>query len=278
MQRKSGLLTIMMKCLYLALSFGMMVTMGCVPTSKENAERLAFKSVTELEELLASPDSDDRFVNDSLVKVLSGEYSCKNKINFVETLIRHGGNVDYIDENGRSLLTMAISAKCIPLLKTLTKLGADLNLADRYSGETAILRACEYGLLDEVNFLLGEGADATLPDKHGRLPIHVASQNSSAVLKRVIASADSTVNSRCAHGLSALFYVLMSDLTVDEKNANIELLLTAGANPNYRLSGKPIPDSTVGVRAGFVYPSQGESPIEFAERIGPVSLADTLRR
>lgn len=83
-----------------------------------------------------------------------------------------------------------------------------------------------------VKSLLKAGADATLADNHGILPLHLASAiGDTGVMEMLLAAAPSTLNMGDVYGASALCYVARKG-----QNGVVSLLFSAGARDETILS------------------------------------------
>jgi hypothetical protein len=89
----------------------------------------------------------------------------------LDLLLKQGGNVRAVDNNGVGLLFLAAARKDPEGLSVLHKLienGIDINSRDS-SGRTALFYAARSGNAEMVQYLLDSGVDAYTPDKSGEM-------------------------------------------------------------------------------------------------------------
>jgi ankyrin repeat protein len=73
----------------------------------------------------------------------------------VPVLIRHGVALDAVDNMGRTALSHASGAGCMPIVKLIVRAGANIEIASN-SGETAIDFARGLQKTDVVSYLIAE--------------------------------------------------------------------------------------------------------------------------
>jgi ankyrin repeat protein len=93
----------------------------------------------------------------------------------IRALVRHGQDVNGLDESGVSPLTQAALMNDAALVRLLVSLGADPNRPDQ-NGETPLMHAAQmdYGTTDVIKALLAAGACRTALDKDGRTALELA--------------------------------------------------------------------------------------------------------
>ncbi len=98
-----------------------------------------------------------------------------NDIEYLEALTSSGADVNQRDRLGQAPITYIRGrSNSIEVLAELIARGADVNATDR-NGETPLFHAAMCGRLENVEHLLGAGADVTLDDRTDRMtPLHVA--------------------------------------------------------------------------------------------------------
>jgi len=99
---------------------------------------------------------------------------CKKKRK-LKKLIEKGANVDYSDEDGRSILMHAILAENsdLEIIKILVESGADINYQEQIGQKWSVLHfAVREGNVEIVNFLLGNNDIEIDPqDSFGNTPL-----------------------------------------------------------------------------------------------------------
>lgn len=96
----------------------------------------------------------------------------------------HHGVVQYLKACGgtisecklASLMTSAASTGDTRTMKRLIRWAGHVNVSD-FNGQTALHMAAMCGRLNVVNLLLKEGADATLVNRYGQIPLQIATAN-----------------------------------------------------------------------------------------------------
>ncbi|XP_078346978.1 uncharacterized protein LOC144632254 isoform X3 [Oculina patagonica] len=81
------------------------------------------------------------------------------------------------------LMTTAASTGDTKTLKRLIRWTGHVNVSD-FDGQTALHTAALYGRLNIVNLLLKEGADATLVNRYGQIPLQVAVDNGHTAVEK----------------------------------------------------------------------------------------------
>lgn len=115
----------------------------------------------------------------------------------------------------------------------LEKGGEDLEALNK-RGETCLYRAVSRGDKDIVQLLLDHGADPTERPPGSDSTLHIASyQGSKAILKYLVEKSQGQLEEPNSKGETPLYVALQR-----RHNSCIEILLEAGANPNYRPAGK----------------------------------------
>ncbi|GFR98462.1 ankyrin repeat protein [Elysia marginata] len=155
------------------------------------------------------------------------------KYRSVETLIRHGANVNFADCNGVTVLMKAVKQNPPIFSKLILESGAAINTQDN-RGNTALFHALEkyegsVDMEEKVSLLLRRGADVNHTNLAMKTPLMVATELKSDfknVLKTLLDS-QSDVNAQDVEGDTALHYAVSS---FDE--AKLEMLSSKGADMN----------------------------------------------
>uniref|UniRef100_A0A6C0C9F1 Uncharacterized protein n=1 Tax=viral metagenome TaxID=1070528 RepID=A0A6C0C9F1_9ZZZZ len=93
-----------------------------------------------------------------------------NDVENTNRLIRAGADINFIDENGKSLLYYAFAADQTDQIKTLMGNGIDLNARDM-NGETQFYKACDCYDYDYASFLISIGANINITNNDGKTPV-----------------------------------------------------------------------------------------------------------
>jgi len=82
-------------------------------------------------------------------------------------LIESGSDKFDFDDEGVSILDMAITYDNLEMVKYLIEQGIDINKTTRRSGFTALMAAACYGRIEIAKYLIENGADQELSDAKG---------------------------------------------------------------------------------------------------------------
>ena len=82
-------------------------------------------------------------------------------------LIENGANIDATDDEGVSVLDIAITYDNLEMVRYLVASGRDVNTTYRRSGFTPLMAAACYGRVEIAEYLLQQGADVTMADRKG---------------------------------------------------------------------------------------------------------------
>ncbi len=85
----------------------------------------------------------------------------------VMLLVEKGANKFDFDDEGVSILDMAVTYNNIEMLEYLLNEGADINQTQRRSGFTALMAATCYGRIEIIKILLAHGAKQDTKDMKG---------------------------------------------------------------------------------------------------------------
>ena len=94
----------------------------------------------------------------------------------VQTLLKHGAQVDLADPFGNTALMQAAAYGSTKAALLLIESGAKVN-EENQQGETALIKAAKTGNLEIVEILLEKGASPNLTDFTGRTALDHARQN-----------------------------------------------------------------------------------------------------
>lgn len=116
----------------------------------------------------------------------------------------------------------AYLSKCLGVVGTLLRSGADLELRDQ-NGFTALMHAVECCNEGVVKMLLTLGANAKISDNRGTTPLMKCGGESYTNIVKMLIESGADVNSKDKLGLTALIYNIAGEETV------VKMLLDAGA-------------------------------------------------
>ena len=145
-------------------------------SENESAKRANRSSKESLEDLPITSEGQEDQGNETDKKVDNMMYACINgHLGIVKSLLKHGFDVNTIDNSNNTALDYAIQNSSFEIVKTLLENGASLNLVKKEllkfktdHSVTALEFAARNGYLDMVKELLKAGAKAYKIDKYGR--------------------------------------------------------------------------------------------------------------
>lgn len=167
-------------------------------------------------------------------------------------ILDEGIDINSLDRDGRSSLSLAAENGWIDIVQTLTSRKADMNLQDNYGG-TPIWWASKWGHTIVVEHLLEQGAHCDTPDADGQSPLSISSQYGHLATARMLLEHGADPNSITHYGKTPLFFAVDNG-----QLAAVELLLDSGADVNYRNA-------------------QVESALQLAEKKEHKRIAEALR-
>jgi ankyrin repeat protein len=121
----------------------------------------------------------------------------------INLLIRKKTNLNVIDSNGNSLITLAIKYSHHGVLKLLITAGIDINNANHF-GETPAFIATWTGNYLGLSYLVENGANINKSDKTGQSPIHVALHNNNESILHLLFEYGADINIVDKYGNLAL--------------------------------------------------------------------------
>lgn len=148
-----------------------------------------------------------------------------NNISDVTELLAKGADPNTPDEDGNTLLIVAIRHKNAKLADVLVNAGAKLNLRNNY-GETAIMLASYNGLRDIVEKLYVKGAEI---NHNGWNPLIYAATNGHVDIVQLLLGGGVQINATSENGTTALMMAARSN-----HSDAVKVLLKNGADPNIR--------------------------------------------
>lgn len=106
----------------------------------------------------------------------SRDPNAKVDLDFVDSLIKNGANINCTDKHGQTLLHEVSRTWHIDVAKFLLELGADVNQADKY-GRTPLHVAAAVDYPEMVEILIKNGADRESLSNEKQTPVHYAAKN-----------------------------------------------------------------------------------------------------
>eukprot|EP00105_Crassostrea_gigas_P041955 XP_019926103.1 PREDICTED: transient receptor potential cation channel subfamily V member 1 isoform X2 [Crassostrea gigas] len=106
----------------------------------------------------------------------SRDPNAKVDLDFVDSLIKNGANINCNDKHGQTLLHEVCRTWHIDVAKFLLELGANVNQADKY-GRTPLHVAAAVDYPEMVEILIKNGADRESLSNEKQTPVHYAAKN-----------------------------------------------------------------------------------------------------
>ncbi|KAF5026432.1 hypothetical protein F66182_1497 [Fusarium sp. NRRL 66182] len=170
----------------------------------------------------------------------------------VVQLLEEGVDVDLLDMDGRSPLSLAAEHGWTNIVLALINRSASLDLKDAYGG-SPLWWASRYGHDNIVEHLLEHGAYIDTLDMDGQSPLSISTQHRHASTVKMLLTYGAYPNSATDYGKTALlFAVSAGQLDI------VELLVESGADINYKSP-------------------QGDTALSLAERHGCSKLLNVIR-
>jgi cytohesin len=155
----------------------------------------------------------------------------QGEIGSVKTLLNGNADVNAVDSGGRTPLYDA-AWRHIEIVNLLLNAGAQVNIAERKSGETPLHSAVLHDKLNIVEALLSAGADVNAKDKWGSTPLHFAASPGTAT---ALLKAKAKVNAVNSGGR-----IPLHDAAHRGMDQVVQTLLGAGADVNRNIDGTPL--------------------------------------
>jgi ankyrin repeat protein len=155
----------MKKSVYIIAVLALSLIISTAPACT-NAEKTA-ESETAIE---ASEETKSEISEEEMLEI-GGAISTRNLEKFKNAIA--GFDINARDENGKTILMIAVLSPCAEILEYLIENGADINVWD-YSTNTALLYAVGDGELYSVEILIENGADIDAKDGSGNTPLILA--------------------------------------------------------------------------------------------------------
>lgn len=255
-----------MKKVYAALAFLLAAASAVYGNAQD---KLLLKAVTQrnvtagrIQKLLkAGADVNAR--NEDGLSVLTLAISYGRNPEIISALIEAGANVN--DRDDDSPLAAAICENTSEVVRLLVKAGADVNARYGGLGQTALMLSVtsEY---EDTLILIEAGADVNARNDLGDTALmHASGEFSDPDTVKALIKAGADVNARSLDGSTALMWAAVIAEEEDMNRAMIELLVRSGANVNARDSmGRTALMYAAGNLQGVVG-MEGSSPVESAK-------------
>jgi len=110
-------------------------------------------------------------------------------IDDIEPLVRGGADINARNDEGLTLLQMAVRDRMADIAQTLLRLGADVNLKAQQGGYTALHFAADKGDEDMVDLLIAYKANPDITDSRKQSPLHIAAEGGEEeIVKKLVAA------------------------------------------------------------------------------------------
>src|SRR5690554_998225 len=181
-------------------------------------------------------------------------------INELEYFKTNDFNINFKDENGKSLLHFAVLGNAYEVIEELIRRGIDVNLVDNF-GESAFFDAARKAKLQIAKLLIINKANLNLANNLGERPIHLAASKGDRRFIDLLIEAKASLDAKTNDNLYPVHYAILngqidvikhllnnsnqSFLMLDENNNNllhyaaktsndllIYFLISEGINPN----------------------------------------------
>uniref|UniRef100_A0A665VP06 Ankyrin 3a n=1 Tax=Echeneis naucrates TaxID=173247 RepID=A0A665VP06_ECHNA len=178
----------------------------------------------------------------------------KNQMDIGTTLLEYGADTNAVTRQGISPIHLAAQEGSVDLVSLLLAKNANVNVCNK-SGLTPLHLAAQEDKVNVAEVLLNHGADVNPQTKMGYTPLHVACHYGNTKMANFLLQNRARVNGRTKNGYTPLHQAAQQGHT-----HIINLLLQHGASAN---------ELTV--------VSNGNTALSIAQRLGYISVVDTLR-
>ena len=129
--------------------------------------------------------------------------SCWAQPELVRRLLEHGADMSAKDEvEGSTSLHLAVGERQLEIVRTLLKNDADINIRDN-DGWTPLHLVSNSGHVDVVRFLLNHGADPKARNSYQQTPLHLASYQGNLEIARLLLEHGAEVDAEDEAGRTA---------------------------------------------------------------------------
>ena len=129
----------------------------------------------------------------------------RGHLNVAKSLIKHGADVNVVNKQNKTALTLAMERHCSAFVKLLLEKGADLHLKDNLENKTLLMEAAEKGFADVVQLLLEKGEDVNAREAiYGRTALMFAAASGSKETIKALLEKGADLNLATTEGQTAL--------------------------------------------------------------------------
>jgi ankyrin repeat protein len=147
-------------------------------------------------------------------------------LDIVKVLVDAGANINLKSKGEFSPLLYAVENKRKPIVEYLVSKGVNIDEKNGHLGNTALIKACEFGSLDIAKVLVDAGANINLKSKAGFTPLFYAVQkNHKPVVEYLISKGVNVDEKNGQEGSSALYQASYDGLL-----EIVTMLVDAGAD------------------------------------------------
>eukprot|EP00698_Gefionella_okellyi_P009498 TRINITY_DN241_c0_g1_i1.p1 TRINITY_DN241_c0_g1~~TRINITY_DN241_c0_g1_i1.p1 ORF type:complete len:841 (+),score=235.34 TRINITY_DN241_c0_g1_i1:96-2525(+) len=168
----------------------------------------------------------------------------KNRVDYVEFLLKHGANVDLPAGLGRTPLHVAVSEKLDTVCDVLVSHGANVNVADNIK-RTPLHLATLKGSNTMTKYLLSQRARVDARDRDNNCPIHYAASHGDAKMIELLLEAGASIDTAGNKGRTPLHLAVLRG-----HEPLVLLLLRKGAGSEVADDDGVLP-LTLAVKKGF---------------------------
>lgn len=130
----------------------------------------------------------------------------------VKFILANGGNVDGVDEDGRTALMMSLYRSQGPAALALIDANANLEVRDR-ENKAALMFAAQYGQVDAINAMVKRHVNLDAQNYNGATALIFAADRSQAEAARALKAAGASTTLRDRRGRSALDFATAKHAT-----------------------------------------------------------------
>ena len=154
----------------------------------------------------------------------------------VRFLLEKGADIKAVDDNGWSALIWAAGLGQPESVKSLLDAGAALDVADKQTGDTPLLRAARTGKIENLKLIVDAKPDLAARNKNNQTALHLAAQSGVAEKVAMLLAAGIDPAATDLRNWTALDHAMAR--TTGDKTKLIELLKPVSPAPSVTESGK----------------------------------------
>ena len=188
------------------------------------------------------------------------------RLNNIKMLIQNGADIQASSSNGSTVLHFASSNSNQEVVEFLLKLnGISANVTTNNNETPLMYACCDGGRLDNIKFLIQNGADIQTRSSNGSTILHFASRNSNQeVVEFLLKLNEISVNARDNRNRTPLMYACYDGVCLD----NIKMLIQNGAD----IQASDSNGSTV---LHFASSNSNQEVVEFLLKLNEISVNAT---